>query len=527
MEAASAPPPRELAALLDAARALLDRYEAVRADAMLAAALPAARAGAPAVRLRFEELACEAAFARGDYERALAHAGEALAAARRLEDGAREAVALGWSGAALAQLGRWSDALARLHPAVEALRAQGKEPLACRALNYLAVVQEELGDAERALAGYERAAEMARQAGDADVLGRALSNLGETYVTLGRAARARRTLGEALAVVEPRGNLAHVAFCRLALARLALDDGRDAEARALLEQAVEPAERSGAGRTLAEVLRALGAVRALAGERTEALELLQRALRLFEELGVQREVVHTHLALSEAYEGLGSFLEALRHHQLYARLRAGLFEEAARAQLASQAARHEGELARAQQEAEERLAAQARRLEELSRTDALTGLLNRRAFTERLVEEFERARRYRAPLTVGLVDVDGLKAVNEAHGRAAGDEVLRRVGALAAEQLRNVDIVARHGPEEIALLLPETPAEGARLVCEKLRAAVEAWPWEDLAPGLRVTVSVGLASGTELSGGELLLAAAEAQLYEAKRAGKNRVCGPG
>ena len=174
-----------------------------------------------------------------------------------------------------------------------------------------------------------------------------------------------------------------------------------------------------------------------------------------------------------------------------------------------------------------RLAEQTREIEALTRLDPLTGIFTRRAFSERLADDFERARRYSWQLAVARIDIDGLRAINDAFGTSAGDEVVRRVADLLASKLRNVDVPGRWGGDEFAVLLPETGPEGARLVCEKLRAAVEGWHWELVAPGLRVTVSGGIACGTELSNWELLLAAADAQLFQARQQGRNRICGPG
>ena len=273
------------------------------------------------------------------------------------------------------------------------------------------------------------------------------------------------------------------------------------------------------------------------GDHVRALSHAGEAAALAKEQGERQREAMALLALSGVYEVVGNFREALRHHQAYARLREGVLEDTARAALETKAQLEENERARIQlevalrdvelAEAHLRMTEQTKALEALGRKDPLTGLANRKTFAERMEADFERARRYRSPLTVGLAELDGLAAINQAFGTSAGDEVLRRVADLFASTLRNVDLPARYGTDSFALLLPETGPEGARLVCEKLRAAVEAWHWELVAPGLKVTVSIGLASGTELSNWELLVAAADAALFEACQAGRNRVSGPG
>ena len=272
-------------------------------------------------------------------------------------------------------------------------------------------------------------------------------------------------------------------------------------------------------------------------DHARALSHAGEAAALAREAGDRSREAMALLALSGVYEVMGNFREALRHHQAYAHLREGVLEDAARAGLENKSQLEGGERSRIQlelalrdvelAEAHLRMTEQGKAIEALGRKDPLTGLANRKTFAERMEGEFERARRYASPLTAGLAELDGLAAIKQAHGSSAGDEVLRRVANLFASTLRNVDLAARYGPDSFALLLPETGPDGARLVCEKLRAAVEAWHWELIAPGLKVTVSIGLASGTELSNWELLVAAADAALFEARKAGHNQVNGPG
>jgi diguanylate cyclase (GGDEF)-like protein len=165
-----------------------------------------------------------------------------------------------------------------------------------------------------------------------------------------------------------------------------------------------------------------------------------------------------------------------------------------------------------------------------SRRDGLTGLWNRRHLDEQLEAEWRRALREGTPLAVLLVDVDHFKRFNDRHGHLAGDECLRRVAAAVGAQLRRPgDLAARYGGEELAVLLPGLGATEAREVGEAVRAAVEALalPHADSEAGPFVTVSVGAAAHLPRPGGSVaqLVSAADAALYEAKRAGRNRVCG--
>ncbi len=169
---------------------------------------------------------------------------------------------------------------------------------------------------------------------------------------------------------------------------------------------------------------------------------------------------------------------------------------------------------------------EGRQLEELARLarrDPLTGVPNRRAFEEELAREVARAARSGAPLSVVALDLDRFKAVNDGHGHAAGDAVLGAVVERAAASLRAGDLLARTGGEELAAILPATDLEGAREAAERIRARIEAAPVQAAGLALRVTASLGCAQLAPDEDGPALAARADARLYDAKRAGRNRV----
>ncbi|WP_439817814.1 GGDEF domain-containing protein [Zavarzinia sp. CC-PAN008] len=171
-----------------------------------------------------------------------------------------------------------------------------------------------------------------------------------------------------------------------------------------------------------------------------------------------------------------------------------------------------------------------RRLHRLSRRDTLTGLLNRRALFEALEREWARSTRTAAPLCVVCLDIDHFKAINDAHGHPMGDAVLARLGRVLVETLRGSDIVGRTGGEEFIALLLDTDAAGAQQIAERLRQAVAQDMVLRPAPAERVTISAGIAArGEDDAAAEHLVARADAALYAAKAAGRNRVvlAGPG
>ena len=154
--------------------------------------------------------------------------------------------------------------------------------------------------------------------------------------------------------------------------------------------------------------------------------------------------------------------------------------------------------------------------------DGLTGLANRRAASDALHAEAARAERLETPLSVVLADLDGFKDVNDEHGHAVGDEVLRIVAEVLRETLRESDVAGRWGGEEFLLLLPGADEEGAAQLAERVRAELAARSIPSL-PGLHVTASFGVAEYAGETNTEQLVAAADSALYRAKRAGKDRV----
>ncbi|MEO7795996.1 MAG: diguanylate cyclase [Thermoanaerobaculia bacterium] len=163
------------------------------------------------------------------------------------------------------------------------------------------------------------------------------------------------------------------------------------------------------------------------------------------------------------------------------------------------------------------------RLEEVSRTDALTGLLNRRGFLEMGEVEIERGRRSRKSFCVVMADADHFKRVNDLHGHAAGDIALQQLAKLLRGSLRGQDLVGRWGGEEFVLLLPETDTHGGTQVAESIRRSVALQPLEIGAVALPVTLSFGLAEHRLERSLESTLAHADAALYRAKAEGRDRV----
>ena len=197
-------------------------------------------------------------------------------------------------------------------------------------------------------------------------------------------------------------------------------------------------------------------------------------------------------------------------------------------EMSTQLLHQQHDLAAAAQDLEHKVALRTQELAQaneqltaLARRDALTGLPNRLAVNEFLAHEFPLLKRRPVPYTVVLIDIDHFKRVNDTHGHAVGDDVLKHVGGLLMRAVRESDFVGRLGGEEFIAILPMTSLADALGVAEKIRAQIEASP---VAPVGVLTISLGVAvAQADHVSVDVAIQQADAMLYEAKRAGRNRV----
>jgi len=163
-------------------------------------------------------------------------------------------------------------------------------------------------------------------------------------------------------------------------------------------------------------------------------------------------------------------------------------------------------------------------LARLSMTDRLTGLLNRGTWENLVDVEFGRVRRYGNPSCLVMFDIDHFKPVNDTHGHLAGDEVIRHAARVTLDSIRQTDSAGRYGGEEFGIILPETDNEGAAIICERIRMAIEESVVKTTAADIQYTISVGVAElDSQPDNYMQWLQRADEALYEAKRGGRNRV----
>ena len=163
-------------------------------------------------------------------------------------------------------------------------------------------------------------------------------------------------------------------------------------------------------------------------------------------------------------------------------------------------------------------------VERLASIDGLTGVLNHRAFHERLHYEWEQAQRHGESLTLMMIDLDFFKRINDTHGHQAGDRILKQVAAVLKQLARKVDTVGRYGGEEFAILLPKTTAAQAGKMAERIREVIERGRFGLDAAVIPVTLSIGIATApSDAAGPDQLVSVADKALYGAKTQGRNRV----
>lgn len=405
----------------------------------------------------------------------------------RETEGVRRALSLAGASVAYSRLQEFGKAMTYLESALALARQQGDARAQAFSLSILGLVVDERREYGRALEYYRESLAFYRELDDPLELARLYTLIGEAERKLGRLAAAQEAFSSAFEALERQPSASNAIELHLALCYLnyqKLDSAQALEhlyaARALTDEDAAPADAYRVQRALAEAYKMQGDFR--------------RALAHFETFHALKERVQREAELRKAKGQLLHFdVERLQHEREMFRLK-------------------HVELARAYSQ-----------LEALSVRDPLTQLYNRHHLNQQLAREVTRAQRYGRPLSLMFCDIDDFKGVNDRFSHAVGDQVLRVVADILMKRTRAADVRARYGGEELVVIFSETDLESAVAICQKIRRTVERYDWRSVRDGLAVTLSLGVAELREGDTPESLMARADEKLYEAKRAGKNRV----
>ena len=400
-------------------------------------------------------------------------------------------------------------------------------------LNSTAIVYMELHDHAEGMRYFRESLEHYRQA-------KAWVRFANTSANLGVALKkhdgdpleAEQRFLDALQVFEGSEYQTQVTTVLMNLGSLYVQTGRTLEAHETLTRALHLSTQLGLKLIEAYVHQKFGKLYLAQGQLENAEKSFLESLLLFGFVDFAKGEMEVREDLAQVYHQIGNFEAAFHELKALHTLERKHFDETSNKRLRQLQARFEVDKERREAEIErlktvelENLLQEKSRLveqlEQLSITDGLTGLYNRRYLDSEARRVYGEARA--GELCISLADIDFFKRVNDTFGHATGDEVLKQIAVLYRENTRAGDFVARYGGEEFALVMPHTRVNEALEVCERVRSAVEHYEWSTIHPQLKVTLSLGLCATLELGSHEKMLQNADHWLYQAKHEGKNRV----
>ncbi|MGY4514809.1 tetratricopeptide repeat-containing diguanylate cyclase [Lysobacter sp. HA18] len=483
--------------------------------------------------------------------------------ARRSEHPALVADGMVLRGNTYSYLGRHAEALIDFTNAQHLYDSSHQAERSEGNLQNIAVAYRRMGETEKAREYLERSREIAKRHDDWASIAVVEVQMGFLYQDTGRPDLALPRFEEGLRIARRRLDPSLVAGTQLALSAAQVDLGRYAQALASVQASkagfASVGDQGDAGMLAVMEARA----RAGLGQTDQALALYATAEKILQADENDRylEMMYPHRAA--LYERTGNATAALADYKRFLALREKrvaarseqrtlmLRQQTDAAQRDFENQRLRAEKSMREKDVEALLKARrwqriaiglgvaliavlgllvgrqivrTRRLRVLAATDELTGVANRRRIELIGADAVAQARADERPLCVITFDIDGFKAINDAHGHLVGDQVIARVAETSQHTLRQFDEIGRMGGEEFVVLLPDTAIDAASQVAERLRANVEALDFRDAAPDLRVTISVGVTPLAPRDAGlSDLLARADQALYQAKAAGRNCV----
>lgn len=455
--------------------------------------------------------------------------------ARRIWMQLGDAVEQARSGAIFAWLlmefGDDDAAVAEASDAFTIAQTLGNEALLAFVGDIYAITLNQTGDHEGALELSQSALALARRsckpweiAGQLIDRGYIFTCIADTLRETGDEAGMRAALEEATIWNDEAVAVArqHTDFWKL---RIALSNGADlytklgdfGRADDYLKQWLQ-VPGSAHGRLLREYDYANCSLLIASGQLEKARSIAENLVEKAVQSGVPHQECNVIKTAAEICEQLGDYKAALNYYKIYH----GAFKK-----MSGDALKRKLQFAQLKREIDdlkitvEHARLRAMELAEEALVDTLTGISNRRAFDR----ELQRLMDANEAMSLALLDLDHFKLVNDEYSHVIGDDVLRTVGKQLSAACRSGDLVARFGGEEFAFIFKHANALEAAQICERFRAAVEDYPWDEVAHGLRITVSVGISGRDEANGGRALIELADGRLYAAKNAGRNCVVG--
>lgn len=472
----------------------------------------------------------------GDHYRALEAYTRSLKLVKENENPTQAGIRLAKIGFIQTVLKKYSEALEMLFRALSIAQKTNNKIMEGQALNYIGSIYIDLSEAAKGLSYLQQSHDMVASAGNPEELGKIYISLCRAYLTQDNLEKAYFYGNQAVAQFRETQKHYYLAESLIYLGRVHLAMKAYPQAQETVAGALKLAERFNYPREASMALCLLGRMQIEVKDDPNAENNLHESLRLAENINLRPTITECHYLLAELYASQGNYDQAYEHHKKYHTTteqshQLDILNRVKLLELSHnlETARKISEALQEQNQAlrdEVRLRENAQsKLEELSRKDSLTGIYNRRYFFELAEQEFNRARRYKRPVAMIMIDLDHFKNINDTHGHLVGDQVLTEIANRIQKNSREVDIVGRYGGEEFIILLPETTLDDACILAQRIWNSLTQRPTATSKLVLPIQASIGVAGSSiedEISLYKLIDQADQA-LYRAKDLGRNRI----
>lgn len=481
-----------------------------------------------------------------EYERASEYCDTLLEMCEKSGNRIECARALNKKGLSEWQLGNIDVALDCLIEALSIFREINDSDIDSSLLSNIAIIYSERGNNIKSREYLEQAIDQARKNGNKISLASSLNNMGILYSRLNKMNESINYFRDALEIKKIIGDKRKIINSLHNIAALYDENKEHNKAEELLIEAENLAEQIKNPEALASSKKEWGKHFMFLGNYKKAIELLKGGLELAEEKTLNSMAGDIALFISESYEKLEDYKNALKYHKHHDKLKEKIYKENLKKNVTMVENRYEKkqrikeaefyrekhfELMKINEKinkqnamlerAEKRLKRANKLLKEKSIKDSLTGLFNHKYMNEKLEEELKRSRRYKEPLSIALFDLEDFKNINDTYGHQIGDKVLKIISRLILKNIREVDMAFRYGGEEFLLLFPNTDLSSSTEVCERIKHELAL---TDYGINCRITLSGGIVQWTGENITELVKNA-DSLLYKAKNEGKNKfVC---